>query len=452
MNLPNYFIADLPGHAELTPDLVREGCNSLRRNREKFLLSRSTNRLVDFLDHLGRQWRDPRYPLRRMALDSSPQETRFTAPILEKGLDHFFENLTRESLEELLIQDLGHSNRLDYPVSAGGDEEKASRGMAIGPELLLHIAPGNLPIPILMQMILGVLTKSAQWIKCATGTSLIPRLFAHSIYQQEPKIGACLEIAEWPGGSHDIEQILFAQADCITATGSDATLRDIRSRLPGHARCLGYGHRISFGFIAKENLCGPALHEAVLNAAEDVTAWNQLGCLSPHVLFVQKEGIATPESFAELLARELEKREETHPRGPLPAEEAAAITTRRSFYEIRAAHRNDVQCWWSKESTAWTVIYETADKFQTSCLNRFVYVQPVEDVDHVLKLADPFRHQLSTVGLAAPKDRTLAFAQQFARWGAPRVCPLGRMQRPRLAWRHDGRPALGDLVRWTDVE
>jgi hypothetical protein len=33
-----------------------------------------------------------------------------------------------------------------------------------------------------------------------------------------------------------------------------------------------------------------------------------------------------------------------------------------------------------------------------------------------------------------------------------RVCPLGRMQEPPLTWRHDGRPALADLITWTDLE
>ena len=43
-------------------------------------------------------------------------------------------------------------------------------------------------------------------------------------------------------------------------------------------------------------------------------------------------------------------------------------------------------------------------------------------------------------------------AAQLARWGVSRVCSLGRMQLPPLTWRHDGRPALGDLVTWTDFE
>jgi hypothetical protein len=54
--------------------------------------------------------------------------------------------------------------------------------------------------------------------------------------------------------------------------------------------------------------------------------------------------------------------------------------------------------------------------------------------------------------LAAPESRALTLAHELARWGVARVCPLGRMQQPPFAWRHDGRPALGDLVTWTDWE
>ena len=42
MDLPNYFIADLPRDVELTPSLIREGAQTLKRNREQFLARRST--------------------------------------------------------------------------------------------------------------------------------------------------------------------------------------------------------------------------------------------------------------------------------------------------------------------------------------------------------------------------------------------------------------------------
>jgi hypothetical protein len=59
---------------------------------------------------------------------------------------------------------------------------------------------------------------------------------------------------------------------------------------------------------------------------------------------------------------------------------------------------------------------------------------------------------VSTVGLAASDEIARELALTLARWGVTRICPIGQMQNPPLTWRHDGRPALGDLVRWTDYE
>ena len=150
---------------------------------------------------------------------------------------------------------------------------------------------------------------------------------------------------------------------------------------------------------------------------------------------------------------ELEKRERTEPRGELPAELAAAIALRRGVYEVRAAHSPEsTQHWCSKGSTAWTVIYEADARFQMSCLNRFIYVKAVADLTMMLQGADDIRGKVSTVGIAVSDDKAPEIATQLARWGATRICPLGQMQNPPLLWRHDGRPALGDLVVWTDFE
>src|SRR5208282_5999968 len=322
-----------------------------------------------------------------------------------------------------------------------------------GSEFLVHIAAGNIPNPTLMSVVLGLLTRSAQFVKCASGSAFLPRLFAHSIYDADPKLGACLEIAEWRGGNMELEAALFAEANCVTATGSDEVLAAIRARLPVHTRFLGYGHRVSFGFVTREILTGSHLRRVAARVADDVVAWNQLGCLSPHVIYVQSRGEMLPERFAELLADELERREQTEPRGELAAEHAAAIASRRGIYEVRAAHSPETtQHWCSKNSTAWTVVYEADPRFQMSCLNRFIYVKAVSDFTAALHGADEIRGKVSTVGIAAPEEKVNEIATQLAHWGATRVCPLGRMQEPPLMWRHDGRPALGDLVRWTDLE
>ena len=74
----------------------------------------------------------------------------------------------------------------------------------------------------------------------------------------------------------------------------------------------------------------------------------------------------------------------------------------------------------------------------------------VAHLAEALKNAGTVQGQVSTVGLAASGNKAREFATELARWGVTRVCPLGQMQNPPLTWRHDGRPALGDLVTWTD--
>lgn len=452
MTLPNYFLADLPSTTTFSPALLEEACLTLKRNRAQYLAARSTEQIVRLLIQVAEGWRQAGNPLRQLALAEGPASTGFARATLEKGLDQFFQQFTPENFDALLTQELGDARALDRfcPLPSSGGVPRHAQ--AVGPEFLVQFTAGNIPNPTLMSLTLGLLTRSAQFVKCASGASLLPRLFAHSIYEADRKLGACLEIAEWRGGNTALEEVLFAHADCLTVTGSDETLAAIRTRLSLKTRFVGYGHRLSFGFLAGEALAGFSASKVVSQVADDVIAWNQLGCLSPHVIYVQTGGGASAEHFAESLADELARREADAPRGELPAALAATIASRRAIYEVRAAHSPETRIWHSRDSTAWTVVYEADPRFQTSCLYRFVYVKPVKDLGEALRHADAVRGQVSTVGLAAPDPSAKELAVQLARWGVPRVCPVGRMQQPPLTWRHDGRPALGDLVTWTDVE
>ena len=133
-------------------------------------------------------------------------------------------------------------------------------------------------------------------------------------------------------------------------------------------------------------------------------------------------------------------------------EESAPIASRRVIYETIAAHRADAKIGVSENSTSWTLVFEHDVKFRFSPLNRFIFVKPVPDLNAVLQGVDEIHGKVSTVGIAAPREKMKDLATQFARWGVTRICPLGQMQNPPLTWRHDGRPALGDLITWTDFE
>lgn len=452
MELPNYFFVDLPGDAGLAPDLVLEACRNLKRNRRSYLANRSTESIIDVLANVAADWLEPDFPLRRLALGKGPEATGFSRAVLERGLNQFFQRITPENLSALVTQDLGHPRRLDGMVSSETELAHKRAAMAVGPELLVQITGGVLPNPTLLSMMLGLLTRSAQFIKCASGTSFLPRLFGHSLYLRESKLASCIEIAEWRGGNDPLESAVFQEANCVTATGSNETIGSVRSRVPAAVRFIPYGHKLSFAFVTREMLSRLNLRRTLENLAEDISAWDQLGCLSPHVIYVETGGTLSPVQFSESFAEELEKTEQSWPRGQLDTEQAGAIALRRMFYQVRAADAESTRTWFSEDSTAWSIVFEEEPQFQRSCLNRFIYIKPIASIEHLSRVIAPLEGQISTVGLSAPADRAEAIASQLAREGVARICPAGQMQNPPLSWRHDGRPSLGDLVTWADFE
>src|SRR3954465_4585409 len=137
MNLPNYFLADLPPEASLSPAMITEACQTLKRNREQYLAQRSTTAIVKLLCDIGAAWLQPDNAFRKFALETGPQKTGFSKMTLQKGLDQFFSHFPPDNFQALLEQDLGHVQRLDKFAEVRG---KPNAAMARGPEFLIHIA------------------------------------------------------------------------------------------------------------------------------------------------------------------------------------------------------------------------------------------------------------------------------------------------------------------------
>ena len=238
----DYFLADKPG-AELTHSLIAEASQTLRRNCNEYLATLGNEQIISKLAEVANLWRSPDYPLRQMALDADPEETGFPREVLAAGLDACFADWTQEKFFMLLTQEFGAPTRLQSFAS----QPNRTYSMVNGPQLIAHIAPGNLPVPVFQSIAFGLLLRSAQFVKCASGKSLLPRLFGHSLHFVEPGMAAALEIAEWDGGNESLESALFAEADCVHAGDHFTSRRRCRrvepARLPVAARDLRGGKR-----------------------------------------------------------------------------------------------------------------------------------------------------------------------------------------------------------------
>jgi len=417
--------------------------------RDAYLAEAPVAQVAASIDRAVSRWLDPFSRWRRLAERALPAITGYSAPMVRKGLPGYLATFRRENLWRMLEAELGDPRYLDGFQPRG---RLGGRSRAYGPRLATHVFAGNVPGLPAQSLVAALLAKAACLGKAASEEPLFPALFAASLAEVDPRLGACLAVTWWPGGTEALEAVAFGEADAVIAYGSEATINSIRARVGPGTRFVAYNHKLSFGVIGREALAPEQVAETAARAAYDVAKYDQQGCLSPHLFYVERGGATTPRAFAAALAGAMAAAELAMPRGRLTLDEAAAIREARTSSEVRALDDDGVEVHASAGGTAWTVIYDEDATFVASCLNRTVRVKPVDDALDVPALLGPVQRYLQTAGVALPEPRLLALADRLGRLGLDRVCPLGQMPDPSPGWHHDGRYNVLDLLRWTDVE
>ncbi len=430
-----------------TVQQIREAITQMYDARERLLPYRTTDKIITALAQTATNWLNSDYPWRLSAYQHAPGYTGFSEAMIAQALDLTFGTLTAEALGELVDRELGNRRALDEFCLVGRVKTRAT-----GPRLITHVLGGNIPQPGILSICCGLLLRSANLVKVSSHDPIFPVLFAESLREVDPELAACIAIVAWSREDLAVTQTALSESEAVIAYGDDPTIATLCSLTPAKARFLGYGHKVSFAVVAKEAMTVenvPALAEA---AAFDASVYDQQGCLSPHVFYVEEGGELGPRKFAMALAEAMAAYQASVPRGALSAEEAAEMSTVLTGYQFRAQVDKRVAVWTSGYPTAWAVIYDDDPTFAPSTQHRLVFVKPTDGYKRILNSINRFCSNISTVGVAPMHERAVGFANDLAKLGVHRVCPIGLMQRPPLAWHHDGRPNLADLVRWMDVE
>lgn len=339
----------------------------------------------------------------------------------------FLGAITSDDIIGLVVAELGHADALDRFVPHAGHQARA-----IAPQVILHIFSGNTPAAALQSLIRGLLLGSHNL--CKLPSAGLPEV-AEFISALPPELAANVEVAP------DLPDQWLACADAVIVFGDDTTIATIRGRCRPDQTFIPHGHRLSFGIFFD------APDDAALGAAaRDACVFDQQGCLSPHVFFVREDGACTAEAVARRLADAMASFSKVSPRRAVSLTEANAIRSLRTEAAFRAANGEPLTVL-ASNNTDWTVIAGSPAAFPASPLNRTVFVKALPQ-DLAATLA-PLRPHLSTCGIWPVTDGNAAAA---AAVGVSRVCPIGKMQLPPLAWHHDGQQVLAPLVRWIDYE
>jgi len=416
-------------------------CAAMERARQTALQQlrrRSVDDLLVIVDRVMRSWLHPQSTRRRQAEAVLPAATGFSTEMVRHGLPLLLDGLYAESIRALLDTELGDHRVLDG-VEAGSH--------AAGAPMILHVMSGNIPGLVAVPVLLSLVLKSAVLVKSAAGDPIFPALLAASISEVDAVLGRCVLVTYWRGGDQGIEAAALSAADLVVASGSDAAIAALASRAA--RRFIGHGHKVSFAAVARECLRdSEAAQEIARRLAYDVSLWDQQGCLSPQLCYVESGGKVTPREFAAALAHALGDYAARLPPRQLSFDERAEVLRFRQEAEWRPARTALA----SSDCTAWSISIEEDAEFVPTCLNRCIRIKVVRDLAELASALASHRPHLEAVGLAAEAARVQDISMMLAGRGVHRICPIGALQRPPLSWRQSGRPRIADWVEWTAVE
>ncbi|WP_182286779.1 acyl-CoA reductase [Comamonas testosteroni] len=401
--------------------------------------------IIDAVDRAMARLLDRNDIYRQQAEAWLPVVSGYDADMVRLGLTGFFKTFRAAQLKRFVAEDFANPAVLDgfQPTAKGG----AVR--AFGPDLLVHSWAGNVPALSLWSLICGLLVKAPAIGKLASAEPLFAGWFARLLAEVHPPLADCLAVVWWRGAGGEEADALYAQADTVLAYGGNQTLDALRRRLPVTTRFLPHGHKLGFGLIgaqALDTLKAPAMARL---AAWDVMRYDQQGCYSPHVFYVQSGAPISPRAFADYLAAELANLQRRFARRELDLEEGAALARWQQNME------------WGGEAhqllgpvdAPWSVAYsESLQPLAPTALYRTIAVVAVDRLDAVLPVVAAQRDYLQTAGIAAGPEELYRLAGLLGAAGVTRISAIGSMSMPEAGWHHDGRFNLLDLVRMTEIE
>lgn len=203
------------------------------------------------------------------------------------------------------------------------------------------------------------------------------------------------------------------------------------------AETVIFGPKLSYSVIAKEELS--SVQEAKKLARKmsvDVSVFDQTGCASPHNLYIEEGGVISPEEFTNILGESMTKTELQIPKPLMSPEQISQIHSIRGVYDFKGTVKGS-------ETMSWTILMDNLDEIDKPVYSRVLFVHKVKSIMDSLKFID---ENTQTIGIAAPKEKALAYATEATRKGVMRLPLIGRMLNFEMPW--DGIFLFDRLVKW----
>ncbi len=447
---PAAVVVERPGSSgvmrlDASPEWMGDLAARLSSAREK-LLARPAFELASTLGQAAERFLDPEDPLRVEALAHLPGTSGLSPEMSAAVLDGMAADWTVERLQGLLTAEFGASGSLDGFVPGHRGAVRA-----VGSGLTTQIVAGSVPGVGATALLRSLLVKSPTLLKPGLGDVVLPVLLARAIREADADLAEALAVVYWPGRRNDLTDQAVGAAGTVVVYGDDDAVAAVRNRTSVTTRFVAYHHRVSVGLVAREGLSRQLIRETASEVAGSVAFFDQRGCVSPQMVYVEEGGEVNPADFARQVAEAMATVQDHLPCGTLAVDEASALQQARGTAEILASTGSGVEVHHGSEDS-WTVILDGHAELTIECVGRTVRIVPVENVMDVPAFLRPLSGHLQTVGVTGCGDRLGDLADALAEVGVTRIASFDRVPFPPPWWHHDGRGPLRALVDWVDLE
>jgi hypothetical protein len=357
------------------------------------------------------RWRDHEFAPRHATIVRTAEHLGFSVPLLEESLDALLAPFTRDALAQLAAR------------------------VAVRRELLGFVMAGNVVGAGLHEVVLGLLAGAGLLVKTASREPWFFQELANTLAQEDLRVGARLQVSNWSRARADLTRTLREVTDELIPYGDDSTIAAVGGR---RGAIVGFGSRLSAALVTRGAARGGPAQQVARRLARDVTLFEQLGCLSPHQIFVECDGERDAGGFAERLGHAMgELANRLPPPLHLELEDAGALRSVRETARWRALAGEGVRTM-EGPGLSWVVIFDPDADLSPAPGLRCVRVSAVRNPADLAARLAPVRGKIEAFAIASDGDNISTTREVLAASGVSYLAEPGVMQSPPLTWRHGG--------------
>jgi hypothetical protein len=304
--------------------------------------------------------------------------------------------------------------------------------------MLAVVLAGNVFTASVRGLVVPLLLGVPVLVKASSRDIMFPAMLRDALRRADATLGTAIDVVAFPGGDVGCELALVERAEAVSVYGSDETVAAMASRC-GSASLIPHGHGVSVAYCGAGALGLAERSDTIAGLSIDICAYDQRGCLSPQLVFIETGTERSAKDFALRLAEEgLDPMSRTLPRGSLPASVGAEQAQWRGVAEVEGT---------LIRGTSYGLAIRSAQAIRWSPGYRNVTIVPVRTVDEAFGAIEAIGANLKCVGADPASISEVGARLRESRALSAYACTIGSMQTPALDAAADGFPIWHGLLR-----